>query len=77
MATNQRLWLGKDYSNLIAKDWVQLERPFEGESVPDLDPRGQFTPPFTHFLFLDLTEIFMGIKVIRGAGVLGWTERSG
>uniref|UniRef100_A0A670KE29 Phospholipase n=1 Tax=Podarcis muralis TaxID=64176 RepID=A0A670KE29_PODMU len=29
LATNQRLWLGKDYSNLIAKDWVQLDRPFE------------------------------------------------
>ncbi|XP_070585330.1 phospholipase D2 isoform X4 [Erythrolamprus reginae] len=29
LATNQLLWLGKDYSNLIAKDWVQLDRPFE------------------------------------------------
>uniref|UniRef100_A0A670KHB6 Phospholipase n=1 Tax=Podarcis muralis TaxID=64176 RepID=A0A670KHB6_PODMU len=29
MATCLRLWLGKDYSNLIAKDWVQLDRPFE------------------------------------------------
>ncbi|XP_053115451.1 phospholipase D2 isoform X2 [Hemicordylus capensis] len=29
LATNQRLWLGKDYSNLIAKDWVQLDKPFE------------------------------------------------
>ncbi|XP_077171610.1 phospholipase D2 isoform X2 [Paroedura picta] len=29
LASNQRLWLGKDYSNLIAKDWVQLEKPFE------------------------------------------------
>ncbi|XP_061447126.1 phospholipase D2 isoform X2 [Rhineura floridana] len=29
LATNQHLWLGKDYSNLIAKDWVQLDKPFE------------------------------------------------
>ncbi|XP_067325735.1 phospholipase D2 [Anolis sagrei] len=29
LSTNQRLWLGKDYSNLIAKDWVQLDKPFE------------------------------------------------
>ncbi|XP_034991718.1 phospholipase D2 [Zootoca vivipara] len=29
LASNQRLWLGKDYSNLIAKDWVQLDKPFE------------------------------------------------
>ncbi|XP_069500207.1 phospholipase D2 isoform X2 [Ambystoma mexicanum] len=26
---NQQLWLGKDYSNLILKDWVQLDKPFE------------------------------------------------
>uniref|UniRef100_A0A8C0J7S7 phospholipase D n=1 Tax=Chelonoidis abingdonii TaxID=106734 RepID=A0A8C0J7S7_CHEAB len=29
LAANQQLWLGKDYSNLITKDWVQLDRPFE------------------------------------------------
>ncbi|XP_025031025.1 phospholipase D2 [Python bivittatus] len=29
LATNQLLWLGKDYSNLIAKDWVRLDKPFE------------------------------------------------
>lgn len=27
---NTKLWLGKDYSNFIRKDWVQLDRPFEG-----------------------------------------------
>lgn len=27
---NTKLWLGKDYSNFIWKDWVQLDRPFEG-----------------------------------------------
>ncbi|CAJ1064140.1 LOW QUALITY PROTEIN: phospholipase D1-like [Xyrichtys novacula] len=26
---NTKLWLGKDYSNFIRKDWVQLDRPFE------------------------------------------------
>uniref|UniRef100_H3D2I7 Phospholipase n=1 Tax=Tetraodon nigroviridis TaxID=99883 RepID=H3D2I7_TETNG len=26
---NRKLWLGKDYSNFIRKDWVQLDRPFE------------------------------------------------
>ncbi|XP_054851085.1 phospholipase D2 [Eublepharis macularius] len=29
LATNQHLWLGKDYSNLIFKDWVRLDKPFE------------------------------------------------
>ncbi|XP_041093277.1 phospholipase D1-like [Polyodon spathula] len=27
---NRKLWLGKDYSNFIVRDWVQLDRPFEG-----------------------------------------------
>ncbi|KAM4726578.1 phospholipase D2 isoform 2-T4 [Anableps anableps] len=26
---NTKLWLGKDYSNFIYKDWTQLDRPFE------------------------------------------------
>nr|XP_040037022.1 phospholipase D2 [Gasterosteus aculeatus aculeatus] len=26
---NSKLWLGKDYSNFIRKDWVQLDKPFE------------------------------------------------
>ncbi|XP_012581891.1 PREDICTED: phospholipase D2 isoform X2 [Condylura cristata] len=30
LSNNQLFWLGKDYSNLITKDWVQLDRPFEG-----------------------------------------------
>lgn len=29
---NSKLWLGKDYSNFIRKDWVQLDRPFDGIS---------------------------------------------
>lgn len=31
MTGNTKLWLGKDYSNFIKKDWVQLDRPFEGD----------------------------------------------
>lgn len=31
-AANTKLWLGKDYSNFITRDWVQLDRPFEGTS---------------------------------------------
>lgn len=30
LATNRLLWLGKDYGNLIAKDWIKLDKPFEG-----------------------------------------------
>ncbi|KAG7516368.1 phospholipase D2-like [Solea senegalensis] len=29
LTCNTKLWLGKDYSNFIKKDWVQLDRPFE------------------------------------------------
>lgn len=29
LKSNTKLWLGKDYSNFIRKDWVQLDRPFE------------------------------------------------
>ncbi|XP_074081518.1 phospholipase D2 isoform X2 [Macrotis lagotis] len=29
LSHNQLFWLGKDYSNLITKDWIQLDRPFE------------------------------------------------
>ena len=32
LLANSKLWLGKDYSNFIKKDWVQLDRPFEGTS---------------------------------------------
>lgn len=30
LAGNTKLWLGKDYSNFIKKDWTLLDRPFEG-----------------------------------------------
>ncbi|XP_056140777.1 phospholipase D2 [Lampris incognitus] len=29
LTCNSKLWLGKDYSNFIRKDWIQLDRPFE------------------------------------------------
>ncbi|KAM4620740.1 phospholipase D2 [Polymixia lowei] len=29
LTDNAKLWLGKDYSNFINKDWMQLDRPFE------------------------------------------------
>ncbi|CAL8267826.1 unnamed protein product [Merluccius merluccius] len=29
LTQNTKYWLGKDYSNFICKDWVQLDRPFE------------------------------------------------
>lgn len=44
LSHNQLFWLGKDYSNLITKDWVQLDRPFEGEGplkVPKSWEQGQ------------------------------------
>lgn len=30
LTCNSKLWLGKDYSNFIQKDWNQLDKPFEG-----------------------------------------------
>lgn len=36
---NQQLWLGKDYSNLILKDWVQLDKPFEDFIDRSKNPR--------------------------------------
>uniref|UniRef100_A0A452QLF9 Phospholipase n=1 Tax=Ursus americanus TaxID=9643 RepID=A0A452QLF9_URSAM len=39
LSQNQLFWLGKDYSNLIAKDWVQLDRPFEDFIDRETTPR--------------------------------------
>lgn len=30
---NTRFWHGKDYCNFVYKDWVQLEKPFDGEET--------------------------------------------
>lgn len=30
LSCNALLWLGKDYSNFIKKDWTQLDQPFQG-----------------------------------------------
>ncbi|KAL7982913.1 hypothetical protein Chor_013519 [Crotalus horridus] len=47
LATNQLLWLGKDYGNLIAKDWIQLDKPFEGTGVRvGVDKDGQAGTPW-------------------------------
>ncbi|XP_020822230.1 phospholipase D2 isoform X1 [Phascolarctos cinereus] len=39
LSHNQLFWLGKDYSNLITKDWVQLDRPFEDFINREMMPR--------------------------------------
>lgn len=28
---NTRFWHGKDYCNFVYKDWIQLDKPFDGE----------------------------------------------
>lgn len=27
---NTRFWHGKDYCNFVHKDWIQLDKPFDG-----------------------------------------------
>ncbi|XP_059937247.1 phospholipase D2 isoform X2 [Mesoplodon densirostris] len=39
LSHNQLFWLGKDYSNLNTKDWVQLDRPFEDFIDRETTPR--------------------------------------
>ncbi|KAG8431522.1 hypothetical protein GDO86_018421 [Hymenochirus boettgeri] len=39
ISTVTQLWLGKDYSNLIYKDWVQLDKPFEDFIDRNKNPR--------------------------------------
>lgn len=31
---NTRFWHGKDYCNFVHKDWIQLDKPFDGEQRP-------------------------------------------
>uniref|UniRef100_A0A3P8XUZ7 Phospholipase n=1 Tax=Esox lucius TaxID=8010 RepID=A0A3P8XUZ7_ESOLU len=31
---NTRFWHGKDYCNFVYKDWIQLEKPFDGNTFP-------------------------------------------
>ena len=38
LKNNTQLWLGKDYSNFIKRDWVQLDRPFEGAAYTHYTP---------------------------------------
>ncbi|XP_031210508.1 phospholipase D2 isoform X1 [Mastomys coucha] len=37
--SHNQFWLGKDYSNLITKDWVHLDRPFEDFIDRETTPR--------------------------------------
>lgn len=30
LSLNALLWLGKDYSNFIKRDWTQLDQPYQG-----------------------------------------------
>lgn len=30
---NTRFWHGKDYCNFVYKDWIQLEKPFDGAAL--------------------------------------------
>jgi len=30
LSCNALLWLGKDYSNFIKRDWTQLDQPYQG-----------------------------------------------
>ncbi|XP_061030641.1 phospholipase D2 isoform X3 [Eubalaena glacialis] len=39
LSHNQLFWLGKDYSNPITKDWVQLDQPFEDFIDRETTPR--------------------------------------
>lgn len=37
LSSNALLWLGKDYSNFIKRDWTQLDQPYQGtQSTVDL-----------------------------------------
>lgn len=28
-----RFWHGKDYCNFVYKDWIQLDKPFDGKHI--------------------------------------------
>lgn len=73
---NTKLWLGKDYNNFIKKDWVQLDRPFEG--TPSKSPSVPQTP-HTHclrwkacffFFFFQITLIVLRFLVYPGVTCL-------
>lgn len=35
---NTRFWHGKDYCNFVYKDWIQLEKPFDGAAPRSRPP---------------------------------------
>ncbi len=48
LSCNALLWLGKDYSNFIKRDWTQLDQPFQGtQSNADLH---YYLKTFNHHL---------------------------
>ncbi|KAG2468059.1 PLD2 Phospholipase, partial [Polypterus senegalus] len=54
---NNKLWLGKDYCNFIAKDWVQLDKPFEARVAENT----KCIWLVRHFLFLILVQILRSV----------------
>lgn len=36
---NTRFWHGKDYCNFVHKDWIQLDKPFDGKYSVQLKPQ--------------------------------------
>jgi len=33
---NTRFWHGKDYCNFVHKDWIQLDKPFDGKHTSEV-----------------------------------------
>lgn len=33
---NTRFWHGKDYCNFVHKDWIQLDKPFDGKHLTEV-----------------------------------------
>lgn len=65
---NSKLWLGKDYSNFIRKDWVQLDRPFEG--ILSLLLQNKITVmlnarlSYHHSIFLHALLLFLALNYV-------------
>lgn len=36
---NTRFWHGKDYCNFVHRDWIQLDKPFDGQRAVKLSQR--------------------------------------
>uniref|UniRef100_A0A8B9JKL6 phospholipase D n=1 Tax=Astyanax mexicanus TaxID=7994 RepID=A0A8B9JKL6_ASTMX len=55
---NTRFWHGKDYCNFVYKDWVQLEKPFDGEMIHS----GELTL-LTFSFYLRFNFLFLSQKI--------------